>query len=224
MASALLDALAQENLRGVSVSIDDFYLTHAEQNALAARHEGNPYLRYRGYPGTHDVPLGTRTIESLAKLREGEETPVVSYDKSAHQGRGDRAPESEWRRVAGRIDVLVVEGWMLGFAPVPAAEIEADLRAPNAYLAAYAAWVAKLDSFVQLHVESLDAIVRWRVDAERARRAQGRPALSDEEARDYIERFLPAYRVYVPPLRARPPCEDVKTVVLGEDRNPLAGT
>jgi D-glycerate 3-kinase len=222
LAAAIVDALGDVGVRGVSVSIDDFYLTHDEQLALAARHPRNPTLLYRGYPGTHDVALGLRTLEALAALGPGEQTLVPAYDKSAHQGRGDRAPAASWRRVTGPVDLLILEGWMLGFPPVPEQTLEPDLRASNAMLAAYAAWNGLLDALVGLRVASLETIVRWRVDSERARRARGETALSDEDARDYIERFLPAYRAYVPALAARPPCDDVRWIELGEDRMPVA--
>jgi D-glycerate 3-kinase len=221
VAAAVVEAVAGAGARAVSVSIDDFYLTHDEQRALAARHPGNPYLLYRGYPGTHDVALGARVIEELTALRDGAEVLVPTYDKSAHAGRGERAPMSGWRRVHGAVDLLIVEGWMLGFSPVDDAAIEAPLRAPNGYLAAYSAWTEKLDAFVHLDVESFETIVRWRVDSERARRERGDTALSDAEAHDYIERFLPAYRNYVPQLRAHPPCDDIRSFLLGEDRAPL---
>jgi pantothenate kinase-related protein Tda10 len=110
---------------------------------------------------------------------------------------------------------------MLGFTAVDPASIETDLRVPNALLAAYAPWNAALDAFLRLDVASLETIVEWRVDAERARRRRGEGALSDAEARDYIDRFLPAYRVYSPGLRARPPCFDVRALILGTDRMPL---
>jgi D-glycerate 3-kinase len=222
LASAIVDALGDVGVRGVTVSIDDFYLTHDEQLALAARHAGNPTMLYRGYPGTHDVALGVRTLEALATLGAGEPTLVPVYDKSAHHGRGDRAPPASWRRVAGPVDLLIFEGWMLGFPPVPEQALEPELRASNALLAAYAAWNGMLDAFVSLRVASLDTIVRWRVDSERARRARGETALSDDDARDYIERFLPAYRVYGPALAARPPCDDVRWIELGDDRLPVA--
>jgi D-glycerate 3-kinase len=221
LAAALVQALGDVGVRGASVSIDDFYLTHDEQLALAALHPGNPYLLHRGYPGTHDISLGLQQIETIAVLGPDEQTLVPVYDKSAHGGRGDRAPRSAWQRVTGAVDFLIVEGWMLGFSPVGDTILEPDLRAPNALLAGYAAWNRKLDAFVSLHVDSLDTIVRWRVDSERARRQRGETALSDDEARDYIERFLPAYRVYVPALAARPPCDDVWRIELGEDRMPV---
>jgi D-glycerate 3-kinase len=222
LAAALVEALGDRGLRAVTVSIDDFYLTHTEQRALAARHPGNPFLLYRGYPGTHDVALGARVIESVIALGPGDEAVLPAYDKSAQAGRGDRAPQADWRRVVGPLDALIVEGWMLGFTPVDPEALAPSLRAPNALLAEYAAWTRALDAFLRLDVASLETIVTWRVDAERARRARGEGALDETDARDYAERFLPAYRAYLPGLSTRPPCDDVREIALGEDRMPLA--
>jgi D-glycerate 3-kinase len=218
-AAALVDATCEEGGRAVTVSIDDFYLTHAKQRGLAGRHPGNPYLEYRGYPGTHDVALGARVIDALVACQEGGDVIVPVYDKSANAGRGDRAPESRWRHVTGPFDLVVVEGWMLGFVPVDEATLEPDMVAPNRYLATYQAWNARLDALVHLAADSPDTIVAWRVESERARRERGETALSDDEACDYIRRFLPAYRVYVPALRARPPCARFRVVALGPDRH-----
>lgn len=223
-AAALIEAAGRRGLRAAAASIDDFYLTHAEQLALAARHPGNPYLLYRGYPGTHDVPLGARVIQELTEPTPGH-VRVPSYDKSAHAGRGDRRSEHDWPRVERPLAMLIVEGWMLGFTPAEGAEgssLDALLAVPDRLLAAYAAWNEQLDSFVHLDVESLDTIVSWRVGSERARRERGEPALSDDDARDYIERCLPAYRLWASRLAAHPPCADARTLVLGPDREPRA--
>lgn len=215
LAEAVVRGLAELGVRGIAISIDDFYLTHEEQRALSARHPGNRYLAYRGYPGTHDVALG-RAV--LVDLLAGVPTVVPAYDKSAHTGRGDRGAPSSFRRVEGRLDLVVLEGWMLGFVPVDPATLEPDLRPPNEALAAYASWHEKLDALVRLDAHSLDDIVAWRIGSERARRERGEGALTDDEARDYIERFLPAYRSYLPGLRASPPCERVLTVELDRAR------
>src|SRR5580704_9712297 len=116
----LIARLPDLGLRAAGVSIDDFYLTRAEQLQLAASHPGNPYLEHRGYPGTHDLDLGVRALDALRALEPGSTATVrvPVYDKSAHGGRGDRAPESAWRDVTGPLDIVFVEGWMLGFAPV----------------------------------------------------------------------------------------------------------
>jgi pantothenate kinase-related protein Tda10 len=47
------------------VSIDDFYLTNAQQNALAAANPDNRLLGVRGNAGSHDLALGRDTVQQL---------------------------------------------------------------------------------------------------------------------------------------------------------------
>jgi D-glycerate 3-kinase len=209
--------------RAASVSIDDFYLTHAAQRALAAAHPGNPTLEHRGYPGTHDLALGEAVLDALARDAPGV-VRVPVYDKSAHGGRGDRAPEARWRAVTTPLDAVLLEGWMLAFRPVAEEAVpEPALRAPNALLAGYAGWRRRLEVLVELAVEGgdLERIVAWRVDAERARRAAGAPGLDDAAAHDYVRRFLPAYRLWTPALARDPgvPGRALR-ITLGPDRQP----
>ena len=203
----LLAALPELGFRGASVSVDDFYLTRAEQLALAAAHLGNPYLEHRGYPGTHDVDLGERTLAALRDLGAGRSTRVPVYDKSQHGGRGDRAPESDWRDVTGPLDLVIVEGWMLGFEPVPESQLpDPRLAFPNRALAHYDRWHRHLDAFIVLRPLDWNYVVRWRVEAEENMKAQGKPGLSREAIEDYVRRFLPAYAVWAgrPPAHIRP--------------------
>jgi len=184
-------------LRGAGVSVDDFYLTREDQLRLAAAHPDNPYLEHRGYPGTHDVSLGERTLRALRSLQAGETTRVPVYDKSAHGGRGDRAPKDIWREVSGPLDVIVVEGWMLGFAPVDASALPDPRLAPaNEALADYTRWTDQADVWVVLRAQDPEYVLTWRVEAEEAMKASGKPGLSREAITDYIGRFLPAYRTY----------------------------
>ncbi|MBP8274547.1 MAG: hypothetical protein KAY59_08955 [Acidobacteria bacterium] len=190
---ALLDALPALGLTGAAVSIDDFYMTRAGQLEVAAAHPGNPYLEHRGYPGTHDIALGEQTL--AAASQGGLTIPV--YDKSAHGGRGDRAPEAEWRHVAEPIDVVFVEGWMLGFEPVPEASLaDPNLIAPNRALAAYARWYRYIDAWVVLRAVDPTYVLTWRVEAEERMKAAGKPGLSRADIEDYIRRFLPAYQTW----------------------------
>jgi D-glycerate 3-kinase len=195
----LLRQIPALGLKGAGVSIDDFYLEREQQLALAAAHPGNPYLEHRGYPGTHDVDLGAATIAALRGLSEAEcgRVRVPVYDKSAHGGRGDRAPESAWREVDAPIDLVFVEGWMLGYEPVDEATLPDErLAAPNRALAAYDRWHRLLDAFVVIRATDPNFVLRWRVEAEDAMRASGRPALDRAAIEDYIRRFLPAYATY----------------------------
>jgi D-glycerate 3-kinase len=215
----LLNALPDLGLRGAGVSVDDFYLTREGQLQVAADHRGNRYLEHRGYPGTHDVALGERTLLELKNLREGQTARVPVYDKSAHGGRGDRAPEDTWRSVTGPLDLIVVEGWMLGFAPVdPSALPDPDLSAPNRALEAYRRWTDLVDVWVSLRALDPEYVLTWRVEAEEAMKASGKPGLSREAITDYIGRFLPAYRTYATPDRL--PGEGL-SITLDSQRRPI---
>lgn len=209
LAAAVVARARIAGIAAAAMSIDDVYLTHAEQRALAARHPGNRLLEHRGYPGTHDVALGAETLRALRAAGPGEVVALPTYDKSAHGGRGDRRPRDAWPTVTGPLDLVVLEGWMLGFPPLDGAALaglaDRDLAAAAALLPPYAGWTAELDAFVRLDPSDPHDVVRWRIDAERARRAAGAPTLTDDEARDYVERFLPAYALWEPLLRARPP-------------------
>lgn len=217
----LLNALPGHGLRGAGVSVDDFYLPREGQLQVAAANPGNRYLEHRGYPGTHDVALGERTIRELKALASGDSTRVPVYDKWAHGGRGDRAPEDAWRTVTGPLDLVVLEGWMLGFAPVAESALhDPDLAAPNRALDAYRRWTDQVDVWVTLRAHDPEYVLTWRVEAEEAMKASGKPGLSREAITDYIGRFLPAYRTYATRDRI-PGAGSGLTITLDAQRRPL---
>lgn len=205
LAAHTIAALPALGLRGASVSIDDFYLTRSAQLQLAAAHAGNPYLEHRGYPGTHDIELGERT---LAACREASKRPVVLpvYDKSACEGRGDRAPVERFGSIERPFDLLFVEGWMLGFTAVPESSLgDPWLRAPNRALADYERWHRHIDAWVILRALDPEYVLTWRVEAEERMRQRGLPGLSRADIEDYIRRFLPAYRTWAGAPASVPP-------------------
>lgn len=211
----LVTLLQQQGLRAVSLSIDDFYLRHAEQRALAAANPGNPFLEHRGYPGTHDLELGVRTLDALV---QGGTVELPRYDKSAHGGRGDRAAPGE--RVTGPFDLVLLEGWMLGFQPQLG--VRAELAAVNALLGGYFVWNEKLDLMVALRAADPRFVLRWRVEAEQAARAAGKPALDDAAIEDYIRRFLPAYETWAASVSTGRWSPDRQLVMtLDGDRTPI---
>lgn len=220
LAEALADALGKAGVRALALSIDDLYSTRAEQVAVSAAFPGDRLLEHRGYPGTHDVELGVAVLDAL---RQGRPVDLPAYDKSAFGGRGDRVPRERWRHCDEPFDIVLFEGWMLGFEPLAAHELggRSALAAPNALLAAYAEWNQRLDAMIVLHTRRLQDVVAWRLDAERARRSRGEGALSDSATRDYIRRFLPAYRAWLPRLLGRPPGRVALRIELGADRLPV---
>ena len=69
MVACLCDVFEKMGMNVASVSIDDFYLTHADQKRVAAEYEDNPLLQCRGNALTHDLALGTETLQNLKGIK-----------------------------------------------------------------------------------------------------------------------------------------------------------
>lgn len=65
LVECLMTVSGKMGMRAACVSIDDFYLTREEQKRVAAEYKENPLLQCRGNALTHDVALGTHTLEKL---------------------------------------------------------------------------------------------------------------------------------------------------------------
>lgn len=183
-------------------SLDDFYVTHAEQKAIASKHPENPLMQYRGMPGTHDVPL---LVETLDNLRLGRDVAIPKYDKTAFQGRGDRAPKEAWKCIDETTDVVLLEGWCLGFEPVEKENLLSNhLNVVNEGLKEFREIYDRMDGLFLIEIDNMDWVYEWRLQAERGTRAAGKPGLSDDQVMDFVSRFMPAYKQYSPRLYSRP--------------------
>lgn len=217
--------------KAVSISIDDFYLPRKELLEVAAAHPGNPLLQQRGNAGSHDLDLGSRTLGAL-RVAAGPASSVAvpRYDKSAFQGQGDRADPAAWPAVEGPVDVVLLEGWMLSFRPISddaAKAVDPNLVPVNAFLRSYeAAWDSHVDAWLVVRVKQPEYAYRWRLQAEQAMRAEGKPAMTDEQVAQFVDRFMPAYRAYLPGLYARGPTTArpgrLLVVEVDESREPAA--
>lgn len=100
--------------------MDDLYLSHDGLRNLKVTHCNNALLDGRGLPGTHDVELGRRVLQELSDINsqgDGKTIHLPIYDKSKFAGLGDRSTET--RPVNGPVDIVVFEGWCVGFYPLP---------------------------------------------------------------------------------------------------------
>jgi D-glycerate 3-kinase len=189
------------------LSIDDLYLPHAAQRALAAAHPDNPLIQHRGQPGTHDLPLAR---ELFTALRARQPARIPSYDKAAFAGAGDR-DEAGWRAVnapgAPSVDVVIFEGWCVGFRPLQPRELEACWReaaaaAPdtplgraslasvefvNRALAEYDGLTAALDAFVHIDAAETSWVYAWREEQEAKLREQRGSGMSPEEVTRFVD-------------------------------------
>jgi len=222
LSSWLVKLFDWSGLRAVTLSIDDFYLTRAEQLQLAQAHPDNPYLQQRGYPGTHDIALGTSILTQL-KQRSTSALALPRYDKSRHQGQGDRIEMSQWPQVRQPVDVVLLEGWMLGFQVVPVSSLtDRHLLQINTLLQDYTDWHRHLDSFVYLRPQDSTYVIDWRTEAESRMKAKGLPGMTDGEVRAYAEKFLPAYQLYGPALASEPSiAPSFLQIVIGKNRLPV---
>lgn len=219
----------RSSINAATLSIDDFYLRGQEQDELAAASPGNQLMQLRGNAGTHDVSLGLQTIKALKAARStNDEVALPRYDKSLRQGKGDRAPEHTWPRKQGPVDVIFLEGWMLGFSPLgesKAREVDERLVAVDRALQQYDELHSLIDAWMIVQVGSADWVFQWRLQAEHAMREQGKDAMTDEEVRDFVSRFMPAYSAYLPelydngPHKASDASKDVLRLRVDETRN-----
>lgn len=205
MARFLRRLFAEDSRTCAGASIDDFYLTFKEQTELAARHWQNGLLRYRGNPGTHDVSLMRQTLNRVRLLNQPgapDFVKVIKYDKTQNGGRGDRGRPEDAELVPNGLDVFLVEGWCLGFTPVDddTTLVDPNLADVNRYMHDFASCYDQLDAMLVVEVDDLECVYEWRAQPEREAIAAGKPGLSPEQIRDFVDRFMPSYKQYTPRL------------------------
>jgi D-glycerate 3-kinase len=135
-AAALADTLTyQHRINTRTLSLDDLYMDHAELVALREAHADNKLLHRRGQPGTHDEELARKFFDDLltASNPKANTTNAIqwpAFDKSLHNGEGGRVPREEWTIVPREpaVDVVIFEGWCLGFRPLKPEVVEQRWR------------------------------------------------------------------------------------------------
>lgn len=193
--------LETHGLRAIDLSIDDFYLTAAERNALAD--SVHPLLQARGVPGTHDLDLLRQTLSALGEP-SGEPVRVPRFDKAED----DRFPVSRWSTVERPIDVILLEGWCMGARAAPATELATPINALERDEDGDGMWRAyvnerlrsdfeplyeSIDDWVMLAAPDFEQILAWRTEQEEKLRARvgegGAGLMNDEQLRRFVYHF-----------------------------------
>ncbi|PFH56552.1 hypothetical protein XA68_16335 [Ophiocordyceps unilateralis] len=240
LAAALMAALQARAIVAVACSIDDFYLRREDQVSLARRYADNALLQHRGEPGTHDVALARAVFASLA---QGLPTKIPRYDKAACGGRGDRLPQDCWRPVnrpdQPPLQLVVLEGWSVGFRALSDPDVEARWRAPsrtlhkhrlehlllvNDKLRGYDHLTDLFDALIHVDAEKVECVYAWRQEQEDALRAERKDpdaGMTPEQVLDFVDGYFPAYELYIQGVRmgvlpSRPGCQ--LRLVVGRDR------
>ena len=218
LTSKLRDVLS-EAPHGLSVavlSIDDLYLPHSGLVEVATAYPHNKLLAGRGQPGTHDVPLGTKLLNELRTINEPEKAGTSvrfpAFEKSLFGGEGDRVEEGIV--IEPPVDVVILEGWCVGFCPIKESEIDTryestipdlqgilDLKSfqkenileINAKLWEYVEWWSFFDCFIQVRppeATPYSFIYKWRLQQEHNMKAKnGGKGMSDEQVKTYVKGF-----------------------------------
>lgn len=195
---------ADYSLRAVSLSLDDFYLTHEQRQELAQ--VVHPLLATRGVPGTHDMTLLNHTLDALLDPVATGPVAIPRFDKAVD----DRRPESAWDRVGPGVDLVLLEGWCMGARPQsgaalaePANALERD-EDPDGRWRSYVNDVLarefeplyqRVDQWVMLRAPSFDCVYRWRMEQEQKLAASAPAGASDRIMNEaQLSRFIQYYQ------------------------------
>ena len=194
LAAVLKLILNYLNYSTVTISIDDLYKTYSDRLKLQAE---DPRLIWRGPPGTHDVDLGLKVLEQCLQPNRSEPILIPRFDKSVHNGAGDRTtPEP-----ASKPDIVIFEGWFVGVRPIAESNFDSppspivtaeDLqfaRDNNQRLKAYLPLWSKLDRLIVFNPIDYRLSQQWRKEAEHKMIASGKTGMSDSEIDEFVKYY-----------------------------------
>ncbi|CAD8087950.1 unnamed protein product [Paramecium sonneborni] len=184
--------LSQLNIQFDSISIDDFYLSYVDRQNLDKKK-----YKYRGPPGTHDYQM---IINCLKSFKQGNSFEVPIFDKSLHQGQGDRVG---FKKI--QCQVLLFEGWFVGYKSKQLEEFKQkdcdkiqlngkqyneDLELfMNEQLKLYEPIWEEFDLLIQLKPNPYELSLKWRLEAEKEMRQKSGNGMSDEQIVDFVTYF-----------------------------------
>lgn len=170
-------------------------------------------------------------------------TYIPVYDKALFSGQGDRLPASEWTPVnqdgQPAVQVVIFEGWSVGFRPISTAEVEEKWKAPsrtlhkhklehlqfiNEKLREYDDVTDLFDAFVHIDSEDAEYVYAWRQEQEdwlRVTRGDPNAGMTPEQVVRFVDGYYPAYELYTSGMRNgvfkdRPGCQ--LRMIVGRDR------
>jgi D-glycerate 3-kinase len=215
--------LVEHNRIGVTLSLDDLYLTREQRLRMAA--DLHPLFATRGVPGTHDTALGMAVLD---RLLAGKSADMPVFDKA----RDDRAEGT--RHVEPPVHVVLFEGWCVDAVPQPAADLREPVNAlerdedprglwrreVNRRLGTdYAGLFARIDCLVMLAVPDFATVLGHRRLQEQKLGAgnPGAGAPMDDAA---LERFIAHYQRLTEWTLAEMPARADILVEIGRDQRP----
>ena len=189
----------QHGLSAVTISLDDFYLSRARRQELAAN--VHPLLCTRGVPGTHNTVLADSTFTAL---KSAGSVALPRFNKATD----DPFEGSAWPVITSPPDIVLIEGWCWGVSaqsedalkePVNDLERTEDpdgtwRRYVNDKIAAeYESLYDEMQYWVMLKGPSFEHVYKWRCEQEHKLAAKtgktGIGIMSDEQILRFIQHY-----------------------------------
>tara|TARA_Y100000310_G_C20691653_1_gene822651 strand:- start:1572 stop:2438 length:867 start_codon:yes stop_codon:yes gene_type:complete len=185
-------------------SIDDFYKTYKERNAIRKKYPDNPfYAISRGLPGTHRVKY---MLSVLKKAKAGKPFEIPIFDKSLHNAAGDVLDKHI--HVKTRQDFVLFEGWMVGIPYVSAKtfmrccekgnimvkKLDPTLKHSKVvlkFIKQYEPVWKYFNYFVLMQPKSLQLHKKWRLQAEKEMKKKTGRGMGAKQIDQFVEPFLP---------------------------------
>jgi D-glycerate 3-kinase len=232
-ASTIVNILSSEHkLHTITISLDDLYKTHDDLVKQREKNPDNKLYRVRGQPGTHDQQLAADFFKKLKAYQGEGMLSIPSFDKSKFDGEGDRAPKEAWPTTSSKPDVVIFEGWCIGFRPLTEPEVEnkyklavegkMQLNTPsrhklqhlcemNDHLRQYCndfMGPEHFDFFIHIDATDLRYVYVWRMEQEHKMIAEKGMGMEDEEIEAFVDGYMPSYELYLDGLRGGKLFED----------------
>lgn len=196
--------LKEKGYKVQSFSLDDFYQSYAERMKLQKKYSHNSFYQIsRGLPGTHRVKL---LLDTLRKAKSGRNFEIPIFDKSLHDGKGDVAAKT--KKVRGRQDFVILEGWCVGMPSVSSAQLLQicrknginikkidpklqDHKLVLKFAKEYQPIWRLLSYTIMLKADSPEVHKKWRLLQENRMKQKKGKGMSKEQVHAFVEPFLP---------------------------------
>lgn len=165
----------------IFLSLDDFYLEKKDMKNFLNNSKDNLY-QYRGFPGTHDINL---LYNTLINLINNKSTLLPVFDKSIDNGFGDRVKYNEFSE---KYNVIIFEGWMIGYKPFE--KIENEYFLFNENLKKYKKIQDLVTQWINIETNNLNNIIEWRFSAE------PKNGMNKKKFLEFIEPYFKIYNKY----------------------------